>query len=69
MNSIREIEFQISYCMKTLTNFDDMAFMDFMWIYDRLKQEKENEAVGNGLGQHNLLDNMEDLKRIAKLGK
>jgi len=63
LNNILEIEFQIKYHMKVAFDFDKMNFIEFMWYYDRLKQEKENESK-NPTGGRNLLDNIEDMRRM-----
>lgn len=53
--------------MKVAFDYDNMDFIQFMWYYDRLKEQKEKELAG-GNGTTNLLDDMESLKKFSGRG-
>jgi hypothetical protein len=45
LSDILELEFQLGYSMGIKPNFNDMEFFEFIWMYERMgeQRKKENE--------------------------
>jgi len=41
------MEFQLSYNLKCSFNFDDRDYFEFLWMYERLANQKHSENNSN----------------------
>lgn len=57
LNDILELEFQLSYNMHIPFEFDNKEFYEFIFLYERLVQERknENEREAKANGRQNLM--------------
>ena len=43
LNDILELEFQVARAMQISMNFDNKEFFEFIWLYERLAEERKRE--------------------------
>jgi len=60
---ILEMEFQLGYALNILPNFNSLEFYEFVWIFERMveQRKKENEASQKNQDGNNRNRPMTDL--------